>query len=403
MDAALIDPSSPGCATSPRATGAGAPDPSAPRVLVAGGGIGALATALALGRRGHEVLVLDPRPALTESGAGVLLAPRDFHLLDRLGVGDAVRDRSLTLDAFRVRDGATGELVTSVTLPGSRRGSAPPHATAHRLDVYEPLLDACWELDSVQLATDSRVIGYTQRGGTVRAALADGRTVTGHALILADRARSGADRDADRAHGAPEGRLAVYHSVVPMDSVDDRWQDGAATCWVGRDWHLSHFPLPDHRYLSLTATRLRHTGAPLRGARVGLDEVLDAFPGIGYAARNVFTLGRHWRARTLPVRQTAADAVHGRIAMVGDPAHEARRPETGSCLHRTLDDAVALGGSWDVSGGGVLRWLADYDARRGERVRQSHEGHGPGHPRGRWAEDRVLADHFLFLSTGCAG
>lgn len=394
MDAALTDPSRPDRVPFPWTVDASAPDPSRLRVLVVGGGIGGLATALALGRRGHDVLVLEQRPVLTEGGAGVRLAPRDFQLLYGLGVGDAVRERSLTLDAFHVRDGSTGELVTSVKLPACGRPSSLAHATAHRLDVYEPLLEACWELDSVQLRTDSHVIGHTRQGGTVRAILSDGRTVTGDVLILTDGARPGVHRDTERGRGGSGERLAVYRTVVPMESVADRWQESAAICWMGRDWHLSHYPLPDHRYLSLTATRHHHTGDSLHGARVGLDEVLGAFPGIGAAARNVLTTGRHWRALTLPARPAAADRVPGRIARVGDSEHEAHRPET-ACLHRALEDAVALGSSWDASGAGVHGWLADYDARRGERMRRSGAEHGSRYRHGHWVDDLTLVDHVL--------
>ncbi|MFF7443191.1 FAD-dependent monooxygenase [Streptomyces sp. NPDC008122] len=395
MDTALTDPSRPHRVPSPWTVRTSTPDPSRPRVLVAGGGIGGLATALALGRRGHDVLVLEQRPTLTESGAGVRLAPRDFRLLHALGVGNAVRERSLALDAFHVRDGSTGELLTAAKLPTRGRPSSPAHATAHRLDVYEPLLEACWELDSVRLHTDSRVIGHTRQGGTVRALLADGRTVTGDVLILTDGARPGVHHDdAQPGRGVPGERLAVYRTIVPMDAVADRWQQSAAVCWVGGDWHLSHYPLPDYRYLNLTATRHHHTGDSLHGTRVDPDEVLGAFPGIAAAARDVLTTGRHWRALTLPVRPPAADRAPGRIARVGDSGHEAHRPET-SCLHQALEDAVALGDSWDASGTGVHAWLAAYDARRAERVRHSGTEHTSRHRQGHCADDLTLVDHVL--------
>ncbi|MFE2722997.1 FAD-dependent monooxygenase [Kitasatospora sp. NPDC059327] len=349
------------------------------RILVAGGGISGLATAVALGSRGHHVLVLEQRPVFTESGAGVRLAPPAFRLLDRLGVGEAVRDRSLAIDELRVMNGSTGEPVTSVPLPGAVRAV---HATAHRLDVYEPLLEACWELDAVQLRADSRVIGYTEHGESVVVALADGRSVTGDALVLTDGARSAAredlsGEDASRDGGEPAERVAVYRTVVPMELVPGRWQDGAATCWVAAHWHVSHYPLPDARYLSLSATRHRHAGGDLAGARVDLEHVLGAFPDIGYAARNVLTMGRHWRAWTVPTRRAAAARVSGRVALVGEAAEPARPLEV-SGVHQALDDAVGLGRSWDAAGGDVRRWLADYGTRHGERAPGVQVGCGAG-------------------------
>ncbi|MFG2022837.1 FAD-dependent monooxygenase [Streptomyces sp. NPDC048825] len=369
------------------------------RILVAGGGISGLATAVALGKRGHHVLVLEQRPVFTESGAGVRLAPEGFQLLDRLGVGEAVRARSLTINEFRIMDGSTGKPVTSESLLAGCGWSCSAHATAHRLDVYEPLLEACWDLDSVQLCADSRVVGYTQHGESVVAALADGRSVTGDALILTDGARSLVHNDAQQACGASQEQLAVYSAVIPMELVASRWQGRAATSWVGVGWHVSHYPLPDYRYLSLSATRHRHTGDSLSGARVDLEQVLAAFPDIGYAARNALTMGEHWRAWTVLSRKSTSGRVRGRVALVGDIAQPARPLEV-SGMHHALKDAVELGKSWDVSGGGARSWLAEYDARRGEQACDIRAGCGSRYGQTRWADDQALARPFL--STGTA-
>lgn len=59
-------------------------------VLVAGGGIGGLSSALALARRGIRVRVLEPAAAFGEIGAGIQLAPNASRVLDALGVLEAV-------------------------------------------------------------------------------------------------------------------------------------------------------------------------------------------------------------------------------------------------------------------------------------------------------------------------
>ena len=61
----------------------------ADRVLIAGGGIGGLATALALAQKGIASLVLEKASQLGEIGAGIQLGPNAFHCFDRLGVGEA--------------------------------------------------------------------------------------------------------------------------------------------------------------------------------------------------------------------------------------------------------------------------------------------------------------------------
>ena len=64
-------------------------------VLVAGGGIGGLAAALAMVRQGFTVKVLEQAPEIGEIGAGIQLGPNAFHAFDALGVGDKARGRAV--------------------------------------------------------------------------------------------------------------------------------------------------------------------------------------------------------------------------------------------------------------------------------------------------------------------
>ena len=67
-------------------------------VIVAGGGIGGLAAALALVRRGFAVKVLEQAPSLGEIGAGIQLGPNAFAAFDALGIGERARGRAVYTD-----------------------------------------------------------------------------------------------------------------------------------------------------------------------------------------------------------------------------------------------------------------------------------------------------------------
>jgi len=64
--------------------------PRAPRVAIIGGGIGGLAAALALERRGVEAIVAEQSAALSEIGAGLNLTPNAIKALRSLGVEDKI-------------------------------------------------------------------------------------------------------------------------------------------------------------------------------------------------------------------------------------------------------------------------------------------------------------------------
>src|SRR5215831_17564485 len=61
------------------------------KAVIIGGGIGGLASAVALARRGWQVEVLERAPEFTEVGAGLSVWANGLRALDALGVGEAVR------------------------------------------------------------------------------------------------------------------------------------------------------------------------------------------------------------------------------------------------------------------------------------------------------------------------
>ena len=59
-------------------------------ILIAGGGIGGLITAMMLHERGYSVRVFESVPEIKELGLGINLLPHAFQHLDELGIGDDV-------------------------------------------------------------------------------------------------------------------------------------------------------------------------------------------------------------------------------------------------------------------------------------------------------------------------
>ena len=157
------------------------------KVLIAGGGIGGLATALALAQKGIASLVLEKASQLGEIGAGIQLGPNAFHCFDRLGVGEAARGMAVYIDHLRLMDAmADGEICHIDLGEAFRARYRNPYAVVHRGDLHGVLLKACRAHPSIALEVSSEVTGYEQDGKTVTAKLANGKTVAGAALIGAD-------------------------------------------------------------------------------------------------------------------------------------------------------------------------------------------------------------------------
>ena len=69
------------------------------KIIIIGGGIGGTAAALALLRASFDVRVYEQVAAKTEVGAGIQLSPNATRLLQRYGLGEALKLRGVRPDA----------------------------------------------------------------------------------------------------------------------------------------------------------------------------------------------------------------------------------------------------------------------------------------------------------------
>src|SRR5688572_24179981 len=159
-------------------------------VIVAGGGIGGLAAALALARKGFRSVVLEQAPQFGEIGAGIQLAPNAWHALDALGVGALVKKEAVFVEHMLMFDGVSGEKVIDIPLDARfARRFGNPYAVTHRADIHGSLLDGCKALpELIELRTSSRVTGF-EAGDEVIVKTQTG-DLRGAALVAADGGRS---------------------------------------------------------------------------------------------------------------------------------------------------------------------------------------------------------------------
>ncbi|MFF7458220.1 3-hydroxybenzoate 6-monooxygenase [Kitasatospora sp. NPDC008115] len=311
--------------------------------LVAGGGIGGLATALALANGGHRVTVLERQDVFTEVGAGVQIAPNGFHALDLLGVGAAVRERAVHVDELRLMDALDGSpLVAMPVGERYRERFGGPYAVVHRRDLHNPLLAACRESGDVELVPGAPVQRFTQDADGVSVTTADGRTFTGDLLVGADGIRSTV-----RAQLLDDGPLrpcghTIYRTLVPMERVPSRLRRNAVTLWAGPGWHIVHYPVAGGEQLNLAAVLDDGATEAVAGRPTERDTVLSRFPELDPAPAELLRLGEDWREWVLCDRDPVDDWSRGRVTLMGDAAHPMLQyAAQGAC--QALEDAVVLG------------------------------------------------------------
>src|SRR3954469_15324492 len=156
-------------------------------VLVAGGGIGGLAAALALARQGLSVRVLEQASEIGEIGAGIQLGPNAFSAFDALGVGERTRSQAVYTERLLMMDAVDESEVASVPVGDAfRKRFGNPYAVSHRADVHLALHEAAMASGRIEVLTSTHVHRIEPDGAGIAAIDRQGRRHVGAAVVGAD-------------------------------------------------------------------------------------------------------------------------------------------------------------------------------------------------------------------------
>ena len=318
-------------------------------VLVAGGGIGGLAAALALVRQGFGVKVLEQAPALGEIGAGIQLGPNAFAAFDALGVGERARARAVYTDYMVMHDALDGGQVGQIpTGEAFRQRFGNPYAVIHRADVHHSLFEAAQDSGRVAFVTSTRAVHISQTADGVTVTDQHGHHHHGLALIGADGVKSVVRQQHVNDPARVTGHV-VYRAVVDKADfpVDLQWN--AASIWVGPNCHLVHYPLRGGEQYNVVVTfhsREQEEWGVREGSK---EEVQSYFQGICPQARQLIDLPRSWKRWATADRDPIGQWTFGRVTLLGDAAHPTTQYlAQGACM--ALEDAVTLGEALRVTG-----------------------------------------------------
>jgi len=320
-------------------------------ILIVGGGLGGLTTALALARHGIASRVLEGAPEFGAIGYGIQFGPNVFHVFDRLGLTDAVMDKGDVPPAVLMRDAFTGaELVRIPTGASFRARFRQPYLIIHRIDLHNVLLDACRQTSAIELVPDAMVTAFEDRGDRVAATTADGRHFEGAALIGADGIRSVVRaRLVGDGEPRPIGYVA-HRTIVPMENLAADVHRREVVLWGGPGFHIVHYPLRHGTLFNIVAvfrTATHGERGELAAQRAELAETYrDAHP----AMRDlVAMIDFGWR-RPIGDRDPIRHWWSGRIVMLGDAAHAPLQSlAQGACM--AIEDGLCLGDLIHAAGG----------------------------------------------------
>jgi 2-polyprenyl-6-methoxyphenol hydroxylase-like FAD-dependent oxidoreductase len=365
------------------------------KAIVAGGGIGGLATALALQRAGVEVTVLERRAELSKvaAGAGLMVWHNGMSVLARLGVADAVQARGTPIERFEFRSWR-GAPLSCWQVGELGRALGSPTVGINRADLHAALAAA---LEPGTLRLGEACTGFEQDGDGVTAALDGGGSERAALLIGADGINSAVRTQLD---GPREPRYAGYTTWrgVADFPADDAPPGLARKLW-GPGRRFLSYRIGDGQLYWLALTRAAEGGRDPEGGRRaavlaehrGWDEPVEAM----IEATEESAIARLDIVDHAPLGRWG----EGRVTLLGDAAH-AMTPNKGQGACQAIEDALVL--SRQLAGEpDVARALRAYeDARRRRTAGFQRESRMIG-SLGRWrtrvacgVRDRIIRASF---------
>ena len=322
--------------------------PARPDVLIVGGGIGGLATALAVAATGRRAHVVEQASEFAEIGAGIQLAPNAMRMLERLGVVNRVRQDCFYPQGALLMNALTGDRITALTFDDRfRLAFGQPYVVTHRHDLLDALLQGCVEAPGITLETSKRVDHLDQVGDELLVRCADGSTYRPKSVVGADGLWSTV-RQFVLGDGPPKCRQHVaYRGTIPIDSVANAAGVDNVVWWIGPRIHLIQYPIRRGELYNQVAVFESDQYVPDSDNWGLVDELETRFRSVAApVAEGVAKINRD-RRWALFDRDPIENWTSGRVTLLGDAAHPMLQYLAQGAA-QALEDAAALGCALEI-------------------------------------------------------
>ncbi len=329
-----------------------------------GGGLGGLATALALSRKGYPVHLLEKAHEFGEIGAGIQIAPNGSRALDELGVLGETHSYAVYPQRLILVDALSDKILTTLDFGEKfRRAYEYPYFVMHRNDLLTILLNACRESDAITLETSREVIAVEDLGDGAQVSCADGTTYECTALIGIDGLKS-VLRTYVIGDGEPVcAEFVAYRGAVPMEEVIESAGIDTIRYWIGPNLHLIQYPLRGGTLYNQVAVFKSERYRPDSDDWGTEDELESHFAQTHERVKRALTRvkrDRHW---AMFDRAPTDNWTRHHITLLGDSAHPMLQYiAQGAC--QALEDAVCLADTLAGQRGDVSKAFLAYQEMR---------------------------------------
>jgi len=335
------------------------------RVAIVGGGLGGLAAALFLGKAGIEATVYEQSAELREVGAGIVVSPNMVRPLERLGLGSALEQIAVRLEAaWEFRRWQDGRVLFVQPMGDECLRLYGAHCyVAHRADLLKVLLS-----ESPEVRLNHRCLSVSPDGellfenkSKVRADIVVGADGI-HSIVR--------EKIAPKVEARFSG-LSAFRCLVPAERAPEMALRPVQTLWLGPGHHFVHYPISSGRLVNVVA--IGPAGdwrAESWTAEGKIEDMAREFAGWDPRVQQLISSATDTRRWALYDRAPLERWTQGRITLLGDAAH-AMLPFFGQGAAQAIEDAEALAACLrEASPGSAAQALVRYEQMRRPRANE---------------------------------
>jgi 6-hydroxynicotinate 3-monooxygenase len=337
------------------------------KVAIIGAGIGGLALAGFLSRRGIGVTVYEQAKAFQRLGAGIQMSPNATRVLRALGLEPRIRDLAFAPSSWSNRVWDSGDALFELIFGGDAEARyGAPYLLMHRGDLHAALFSTVPE----ELIAFNRIlVGIDRDRGAFVLRFADGGSAHADAVIGADGVHSKV-REILLGPEKPRFTGRIAHRTVFPSSLMQGYLVETCTKWWGPDRHIVIYPVNPRRDETYFVTSVPDPTWDVESwsARGDMAEVRRAFAGFHDDVQRVLANCPSVHQWALFERDPLPRWTDGAIALLGDACHP-MTPYMAQGAATALEDAAMLARSLDATADSADAFHRYENARRERTAR----------------------------------
>ncbi|KAF4630609.1 hypothetical protein G7Y89_g7535 [Cudoniella acicularis] len=333
------------------------------KIVVVGAGMGGLATALALAKKGFTHIDLyETASNLGFVGAGIQLAPNMARILDNLGAWAAIEKEAVELKETSIRQGDEDKELAHVDLRYIRDTYGYPHMVGHRSSLAGALYESCkrekaitfhfsHSIEGIESWTPKPTMRIKPRNGepfTVQADVllsADGvKSKTRKALLKELNIEDQIVETNQAAYRIMLTRAEMEHDPELLNLIDN----DLVIRWIGAKRHIIAYPVSNKTIYNISTCQPDKNFAEgpsatytTKGSKSEMLKTFDDFCPMLQRMLDLVPDGEvcEWALR---VHAPLPTWVRGSVGLVGDACHPTL-PHLAQGAAQAIEDAAVLG------------------------------------------------------------